>query len=273
MRTKTILLSGVVAALSGASLMAQVYSVNVVGYINVTIPPGFSIVADQLLANGPGVPQTLSPLLDSQIGLNPTGDPSPFNGTSWFKYTAGVTSGSPWTTLTPDSYPATGNVPWDQTFATNTTLNPGEAIFVQNPGSAFTVTFVGTVPQGNLTNNAVAHGFSLVSSIIPQAGRLDADLGFPEVDGDTVFIYNVSTSSHPGYQTYNADSYSGSGQPWDAPGGQPLNPTVAVGQGFFYLATQVPPIAINPENGDAFIGTPGTATSYTNMWVRSFTVQ
>ena len=48
MRTKTLLLSGVVAALSSASLMAQVYSLNAVGYINVTCPPGFSIIANQL---------------------------------------------------------------------------------------------------------------------------------------------------------------------------------------------------------------------------------
>ena len=46
--------------------MAQVYSLNAVGYINVTIPPGFSIVANQLNTTN----NNLSPLLDSQIACD-----------------------------------------------------------------------------------------------------------------------------------------------------------------------------------------------------------
>jgi len=222
MRTKTLLLSGVVAALTSASLMAQVYSLNAVGYINVTIPPGFSIVANQLNTTN----NNISPLLDSQL-LDGSKD-----GTTFFKFAAGA-----YTTLTVDSFSVvTPFIPWDQTFATNTTLNPGEAAFVHNGFSTnITFTFVGTVLQGNLTNNLNV-GFTMASSMVPQAGRLDLDLGLTEVDGDNVFIFNPSSSSSPGYQTYSGDQFSLSGQPWDGPGGQPLNPTVAVGQGFFYHA-------------------------------------
>jgi len=82
MRTKTLLLSGVVAALTSASLMAQVYSLNAVGYINVTIPPGFSIVANQLNTTN----NNISPLLDSQI--NPDGV-SGLNLCTFYKFANG----------------------------------------------------------------------------------------------------------------------------------------------------------------------------------------
>src|SRR3954471_3821610 len=50
MRTKTLLLTAALAAVGVSSSMAQVYSVNAVGYINLSIPHGFSIVGNQLNA-------------------------------------------------------------------------------------------------------------------------------------------------------------------------------------------------------------------------------
>jgi hypothetical protein len=52
MRTKTLALSAVLGMLGSASLVAQnnVYSINAVGYINVTMPPGYSIVTCPLIA-------------------------------------------------------------------------------------------------------------------------------------------------------------------------------------------------------------------------------
>ncbi len=260
MRTKTLLLSGVVAALTSASLMAQVYSLNAVGYINVTIPLGFSIVANQLNTSN----NNLSPLLDSQI---PTDGVSGLNSCTFFKWQPAISN---WLTLQPD-YFSTQTFPWDQQQATNTTLNPGEAVFVNNlSGAAVTITFVGTVLQGPLTNTALAGpGFNLASSMVPQAGRLDVDLGLPEVDNDIVYVYNPSTSTQPGWQTYNGDEFATDpqGQPWDGPGGtQPANPTVGVGQGFFYRGFQNGAIITNPGT------TPGTAPNYHSMWTRTFDV-
>ena len=188
MRTKTLLLSGVVAALSSACVMAQVYSLNAVGYINVTIPPGFSIVANQLNTTN----NNLSPLLDSQI---PSDGVSGLNACAFYKFSNA--SGN-YTTLNPD-YFSVNSIPWDQTIASNTTLNPGEAIFVRSFNSTnITVTFVGTVLQGTLTNTTiVGTGFNLISSMVPQAGRLDIDLGLPEVDNDDLYIYNASNTSPP----------------------------------------------------------------------------
>jgi len=256
MRTKTLLLSGVVAALSSASLMAQVYSLNAVGYINVTIPPGFSIVANQLNTTN----NNLSPLLDSQV--NPDGV-SGLNLCTFYKFGAGH-----YTTLQPD-YFSVNAFPWDQTFATTTTLNPGEAVFVHNQNATnVTITFVGTVLQGSLTNTSLAGpGFNLISSMVPQAGRVDVDLGLPEVDNDIVYIFNPSTATVPGYQTYQGDEFN-AGQPWDAPGGQPANPTVAVGQGFFYHAFETGTTIGNAADG----GPTYTTGGYPALWVRNFNV-
>merc|ERR1711898_41638 len=48
MRTKTLLLTAFVGALGFTAAQAQVYSVNAVGYVNKSIPAGFSIVANPL---------------------------------------------------------------------------------------------------------------------------------------------------------------------------------------------------------------------------------
>src|SRR5207247_8433771 len=48
MRTKTLLLAAVLSAAGIASSLAQVYSVNVVGYINLTNYPGLNLITAQL---------------------------------------------------------------------------------------------------------------------------------------------------------------------------------------------------------------------------------
>jgi hypothetical protein len=215
MRTKTILLSGIVAALSGVSLMAQVYSLNAVGYINVTLAPNFTMVTDQLYAsnavNGVIPPQYVSPLLDAQLCTGA------YNGIVIFKYD----SVNGYTVLDVDSLNTP--VPWGGPAAT-TTLNPGEAVFVYNPyGTNITLTFVGQVPQGNLTNT-LNQNFNLIGSIVPQAGALDTNLTLVPNPGDVVFLYDPVN----GYSVYDQSSTDPSG--W----GGGVKPNVAVGQGFFY---------------------------------------
>jgi hypothetical protein len=200
MRTKTILLSGVVAALSSASIMAQVYSLNAVGYINVTVPPQFSIIANQLNTTN----NDLSPLLDSQLLDGGHAGVVLFKYSPASGYTVIIDTGTAW------SGPAT-----------TTTLNPGEAAFIYNPFTTnFTLTFVGTVLQGSLTNT-LATSFNLASSIVPQSGAIDTALGLIPNPGDVVFLYN----SVNGYSTYVATSST----TWS-----PSDPAPAVGQGFFY---------------------------------------
>jgi hypothetical protein len=200
MRTKTLLLSAIVGALSSASLMAQVYSLNAVGYINVSVPPQFSIIANQLNTTN----NNISPLLDSQL-LDGN-----HSGVTLFKYAGGYSSFS------------VSGTSWSSTAVTNTTINPGEAVFIYNPfTTSFNLTFVGTVLTGSLTNSLLS-GFNLVSSMTPQSGPLDTALGLVPAVGDTAFPYAGG---------YSPDSYGGSG--WSV---NNAAPSIAVGQGLFYYS-------------------------------------
>jgi hypothetical protein len=232
MRTKTILLSAIVGALSSVSLMAQVYSLNAVGYINVSVPAGFSIIANQLNTTN----NNISPLLDSQL-LDGN-----HNGVTIYKYdpvngfSQVVVAGT-----------GVGTAAW-QGNATTTTLNPGEAAFVFNPLPQFNLTFVGTVLQGSLTNT-LAQGFNLASAIVPVSTNLDSStLGLVPNPGDTIYFYDPVL----GYNVqYVAVSSGGGGYTWQFTGSTNTAPTPNVGQGFFYF---VPPSASG------------------NVWISNFTV-
>jgi hypothetical protein len=72
---------------------------------------------------------------------------------------------------------------YDNFFVKSTrSIAPGEAFFLYNFASSdFVMTFVGEVPQGNLTN-AIPSNYSFKSSIVPQAVEM-LSVGFPEIDG------------------------------------------------------------------------------------------
>ena len=189
MRTKTLLLTAAVVAAGIATSSAQVFSVNAVGYVNVTVPKGFSLIANPLKA----ATNTVGALLASAP-----------DGVTVYKYGA-------------TGFSINGKEFGD--FANPTqSLNPGEGAFVNNPGNPFTVTFVGEVSQGALTN-AIPKGFSIRASIVPQAGQLDTVLGFPVVEGDTVYRFNNATGR---YVTHGYEFGA-----WSSP------PTPAVGEAFF----------------------------------------
>jgi hypothetical protein len=197
--------------------MAQnVYSLNVVGYYNVTIPAnGYYMIANQL--------NTTNNTLGSLIA-------APADGSVLFKYAGGYAA---------STYDGIAGA-WD---APNTTLNPGEAAFFRDAGggSGQVLTFVGEVLQNTSPGliNSLPVGNSIRASMVPQQGRLTADLLVPAEDGDTVYVYNGG---------YSADTYDAIAGDWGVPGGKTIN----VGQGFFYKKA---------------VG--GVSTS----WVRSFTVQ
>jgi len=119
----------------------------------------------------------------------------------------------------------------------NATLNPGEGAFFQCP-SASTLTFVGEVLQGNLTNPTPTNVKVIRSSMVPQAGLVTTTLGFPGEGGDTIFRYAG------GYTTYTFDP--------DDLVWYPNEPSMNVGESFFLIKGPV-----------------STKTS----WVRNFTVQ
>jgi len=210
MRTNTALLGAAafaVGALSSATAQ-NVYSVNVVGYVNVPIQHGFQILGNPLLATD----NTVNGLF---TGGSNTAYVGPWEGATIYTW-----SGTGFVGNHLDTYGAGWANPGQL-------LNPGTGYFVLNSGTVFTNTYVGTVVQGGSTNNIPNH-LSLQSSQWP-VGTNFVQLGLNANSGDTVYTW-VGT----GFSGYHLDTY---GAGW-APAG-PLcsvsnGPLVAVGQGFFY---------------------------------------
>jgi hypothetical protein len=159
MRTKALFLAAAISAAGLATASAQaVYSVNVVGYVNLEVPAGFSLIANQL-DNGQG--NLLNDVLPN----------APF-GASIFKFDPAAAA-----------YVSSVNF---GDWSPNLSLAPGEGAFISLEAPA-TLTFVGEVMQGNLSISVPA-GFSIRSSMVPQSATLE-DLGFPVEFGDTVYFY------------------------------------------------------------------------------------
>jgi hypothetical protein len=159
--------------------MAQVFSVNAVGYVNKTIPAGqFMMISNPLNA----ATNTIDALF--------AGVP---NGFQVYKYTPGTG----YTIGTYDDLDGSFGPLGSQD------LLPGQGVFVRNPTTSdVTITFVGEVPQGNLSTPMVA-GLQMVSSQVPQAGNT-TDLNFPDStadglsNGDQVYkfvngVYDIAT--------------------------------------------------------------------------------
>jgi hypothetical protein len=201
MRTKTLALTTVMGVASIAAAVAQttpVYSVNAVGYINVDVPPKYSLIANQLNA----ADSTVATLFPSVPG-----------GTTIFKFDNAKNS------FSQNQYDSD----FKEWSSPTQTLIPGEGAFILNPTTnKFTVTFVGEVPQGDVSINIPA-GYSILSSKVPQAGDIQKDLGYTPAGGDTVYMFDSTKQS---YQTFQYDSDF---QEWTAP------PVVKVGQAFFML--------------------------------------
>jgi len=200
MRTKTLLLTAALGLVGVASSMAQVYSVNAVGYVNISIPTDANNLTYRIIANPLNGTNNL---LSTVIPTVPDATQLYFfrnGGFEIYTYLGGWLSDSTW--------------------------NPGEAAFIEVPAGApnpTTVTFVGEVPQGHLVNAIPAgvggaSGYSLRASIVPQSGGLTSVLGLTPQDGDQIYQFGAG-----GYaiSTYLGGWLSG-------------EPTVAVGEGFFY---------------------------------------
>jgi hypothetical protein len=211
MRTKTLLLTAALTAAGALSSMAQVYSVNIVGYINLTVPKGFSTIANQLNATPDN---TLTSVL-----------PAPPENTSIYKFVPGPPAHYAVYTFSAD------NPGW---FPTTGALAPGEGAFISidasqiAPATSTTLTLVGEVQL--VSANPVNNGFSMLSSVIPQSDTLD-NLGFPARENDSFYRFDPTANGGKGgfvVFTWSADN----------PGWFPPNPTPRVGEGFFISGDQ-----------------------------------
>jgi len=202
-------------------MMAQtnVYSLNIVGYVNLSLPPGFSMIACQFQTTN----NTIASLLNDASGVYDGIQIYKWNGTG-FSLDTGDSALSPY---------ANG---WDNNGVI--TLNPGEAAWLKNPRTTnVNVVFLGTVPSGTLSVSVKGPGaFNMISSPVPVAGDVVTNpiMNLTNYgNGDKVYVYN----NPGGFTTYTVDIPLGSEgyqSQWDAPG----DPQVNVGQGFWYLTSK-----------------------------------
>ena len=184
MRTQTLLIAAATAlAAAVTSSQAQtVYSANVVGYVNITVPANsFGLIANQLdvgtntlntvLLNGNLVSYGATGAGQSTVDIFTPGAHSGFTPYVYFNAADASPSPAGW-------YDGAGN------YATNL-LNPGMAVFFANSApSNITVTLTGQVDQGTNAAGVVVPGFNYYSEPTALAGTsLDnTNVNFPAYD-------------------------------------------------------------------------------------------
>jgi len=272
MNTKTLLIAAAALAVGVISSQAQVYSQNVVGYVNQTIAPGaYQIVGNQMV-NGSDVNQTngnVNTVLLNGFVSSPNDPPSTssnsvlyvWNGVSYASYyfftaaDANTWNGTPvagW-------YDLLGNM-------ANFNLSANKAAFIQNhSASAMTVTTVGNVLQGTNAIYTITAGYNLICLAEPiSTNPIVAGYGLPANmtsapndpptinSNDAIFVWNgVSYATY--YYFTAADANTWNGTPvagfYDLLGNlMPASSYPQVNQGFFLYHTGAPLLWTNTFN-------------------------
>jgi len=204
MRTKTLLLAAAVIAAGIGASQAQVYSVNAVGYVNLSLTVGFSLIANPLQGTNDQLSTVIPVAPDGTQVLTWNTGAQTFNSASVFD----------------------GDV--NQWFP-NGSMPVGKGAFINLP-VASTITFVGEVRQGAAITNQVSNNYSLLANMVPQSISLTG-AGFPAQDGDQYLAWDNTTHGYKAALVYDGDALA-----WFGPGGV-ASPTPAVGEGFFYYTT------------------------------------
>jgi hypothetical protein len=140
----------------------EVFSANVIGYAAISLPPGFSMIAN---------PFDTPALISEVFKKWPEGTSFNRFDTRQFRLVENSVKSGKWT----DS---------------NERMLRGEGAIFFNPTSDYKMgNFVGDVCLGNLSS-PIPSGFSLRGALGPQAGNLADDLGFPIADGDVIHLFD-----------------------------------------------------------------------------------
>ena len=220
MRTKALLGLAVLTA-SAVTCVAQVYSLNIVGYVNKQVNPNkFYLLGNPLDKSNSGG--------NNVTNVIPT-LPATFDGSIVFTFANG--------TLSPAATYVTVLGGWSVDVPAAADLPPGRGFYLFTgadvPANS-TVTFVGEVVgtsnTGRTNTLTGPQKFSLISSPFPAAMNLKT-MGLTGQDGDLVYRYNT-TSGALGQPTTFVQVLGG----WsDDAGSPPEGPTIDVGEGFFYF--------------------------------------
>ena len=214
MRTKTLFLAAAFVAAGLASSMAQsnVYSLNIVGYYNIPITSQQTFCANSL---NNGTPANRA---DQVVPYTDGDGLSIWNGVRFTSLTMDSGAGTGWADSGGSDVPL-ANLP---------ILGPGVGWFYTRAGTVTNLTLVGEVPLGtNVVNLNLAQ--NAVGSPLPYSGLVSTGpIACPVADGDGVQTWN-------GAKFVLSSRDSGAGTGWaNSGGGDVAEPSLAVGQGFFY---------------------------------------
>jgi hypothetical protein len=171
---------------------------NVLGYVSITLPPGFSMIANPLDAPTNTVGKVFKDWPDGTT-LNKF-------DTQLFRLVENAVKFSQWTN------------PSER-------LMPGEGAIFFNPTSDYrSVCFTGEILHKDLSIPIPA-GFSMRSSPVPQPGSLVEDLEFPIVDGDVVHLFDRDKQQYVLHPYENGKWTAGT-------------PMISVGEAFWVAKTE-----------------------------------
>jgi hypothetical protein len=202
MKSKALLIAAAALAAGVMTSQAQVYSQNIVGYINVPLTTGYNLVANQLDVDGTGTNNGIF----TTIGTNLP------NGTKVLSWNGGGYSSATFAS-------ASGKWIGNNSVISNS-MNPGNGFFI-NVAAATNVTFVGNVITG--TNSyPITVGYQIVAPSGPVAGTIDTTNGYNPSKGDKLLVWNGG-----GYasKTYTGSTWVGG------------DPQLTVGQAVFLNAS------------------------------------
>jgi hypothetical protein len=217
MRTKTLIIAFAALTIGVATLMAQTYSRNIVGYINLNLTNGYNLIANQLDADGTGTNNTVGGIFgtnlppNSQILAWQPGSAN-YSAITWAKGKSG--------------YGWAGN-----TNTINQNLGPGGGVFAYVTNNV-TITFVGNVLQGTNINpymtNAVL-AYYLVSAMEPIQGSIQTNLNFFVSANDKLLKWTPASQTFGSTYTYSKGK---SGYSWS-----PNTPSLNVGEACYIVTS------------------------------------
>ena len=216
MKIKSLLIAAATLAVGAISSQAQVYSQNIVGYVNVSITNGYNLIANQLDYDGTGTNNNVGTFFGTNLVAGTT-------VLAWNTGTAGFDTAS-WIN-------SKGVLKWTgNTNAINSSLAVGRGVFVQSP-SPIVLTEVGSVVQGTNVIPLIP-GLNIIASVPPISGAIQTNLNYAPNVGDSVLPFD---SSSQGYTTTYTYINSKGTLKWS-----PSQPNLQVGQAIFIQTASTP---------------------------------
>jgi len=220
MKLTTLLVAAAALAAGIITSNAQVYSQNIVGYVNQPLPGNgaYTLITAPLTSTTNAIDQLMPSLQAGDTIYLWTG--SGYYSSTFIGGNAGP-QGQNWFDV-------------NNNWTNSPTINPGFGFFYSTQsGSQETNTFVGTVQLTNSIALAGNGAYGLVASTAPIAGYLDnTNFNLPLQPGDTLYIWTGN-----GYysDTFIGGNAGPAGQNWfDVNNNWTNAPFANVGQGFFY---------------------------------------